>query len=111
LANTARPCPHDAKPEWRFVKAGAGGAIGRLLEKGTKRIFEMLVLTRRPGEEIVIGDGIRLSVLAIKGSQVRLGVLAPPEVPILRVELALRRQFEERKPTSGGGPESYAPEG
>jgi carbon storage regulator len=47
----------------------------------------MLVLSRRPGETVVIGDHIRLTVLAVRGNQVRLGVTAPPEVSVLREEL------------------------
>lgn len=71
----------------------------------------MLVLTRRPGEEIMIGDGIRLTILAVKGGRVRLGLLAPPDVPILRVELALRHALEAPRPTSQEGSETYVPEG
>jgi carbon storage regulator len=48
----------------------------------------MLVLSRKIGEEIVIGDNIRLKVLAVHGSQVRLGFTAPEEVPIVRQEVA-----------------------
>lgn len=47
----------------------------------------MLVLSRRLGEEIVIDGNIRISVLAIKGSQVRIGVTAPASVPVFRREL------------------------
>jgi carbon storage regulator len=47
----------------------------------------MLVLTRKLGEEIVIGDSIRISVVAIRGSRVRLGITAGDGVPILRHEL------------------------
>jgi len=47
----------------------------------------MLVLTRQAGEEIVIGDDIRLKVVAIVGSQVRLGIEAPPEVAVFRREI------------------------
>jgi carbon storage regulator len=47
----------------------------------------MLVLSRRRGEEVVIGDDIRLTVVAIRGNQVRLGFTAPPDVPIQREEL------------------------
>jgi carbon storage regulator len=47
----------------------------------------MLVLSRRQGEEIVIGDNIRLTVVAIQGNKVRLGVTAPPYVSIQREEL------------------------
>ncbi|WP_220196872.1 carbon storage regulator [Ktedonospora formicarum] len=47
----------------------------------------MLILRRKVGERIVIGDTIHLSVLAIEGERVKLGVEAPPHVPIVREEL------------------------
>jgi carbon storage regulator len=47
----------------------------------------MLVLSRRLGEEIVIEGGIRLTVVAIQGNRVRIGVEAPPSVTVLRDEL------------------------
>ena len=47
----------------------------------------MLVLSRKVGEEIVIADNIRVTVVAIRGNQVRLGFEAPPEVAIQREEL------------------------
>jgi carbon storage regulator len=47
----------------------------------------MLVLSRSPGEEVVIGEDIRLTVVAIRGNQVRLGVTAPPDVLIRREKL------------------------
>ena len=51
----------------------------------------MLILTRRPGESLVIelptGKHIKVTVLALKGNQVRIGTDAPPEVTILREEL------------------------
>ena len=47
----------------------------------------MLVLTRMEGESVVIGDGIRITLLEIQGGQVRIGVQAPREVPVLRAEL------------------------
>jgi carbon storage regulator len=47
----------------------------------------MLVLTRRIGQEIVIGDTIRIKVLAVKGGGVRLGITAPPAVVVKRMEL------------------------
>ena len=46
----------------------------------------MLVLSRRQGEEVVIGDNIRLTVVAIRGSHVRVGFTAPPGVSIQREE-------------------------
>lgn len=47
----------------------------------------MLILTRKMGEEITIGESIVISVLEIRGSQVRLGVSAPPDVTIHRGEV------------------------
>ena len=50
----------------------------------------MLVLTRKPGESIHIGNNIVLTVLSLKSNQVRVGIQAPPDVRILRQELAER---------------------
>lgn len=47
----------------------------------------MLVLSRRAGESLVIGDEIILTVLAIEGDKVKIGVTAPREVPIKRQEI------------------------
>jgi carbon storage regulator len=47
----------------------------------------MLVLTRRIGEEIIIADNIRVTVLAIRGGQIKLGLSAPPSVHVVRAEL------------------------
>ena len=47
----------------------------------------MLILTRRPGESIQVGEEIEISVIEIRGNQVRLGIAAPPEVLVLRSEL------------------------
>jgi carbon storage regulator len=57
----------------------------------------MLVLTRRVGEEIVINGNIRVIVTAVNGEKVRLGIVAPPSVPVDRKEVHDRRaefQFE-----------------
>ena len=42
----------------------------------------MLILTRRVGETVVIGDNVTVTVLGVKGNQVRLGVNAPKEIPV-----------------------------
>jgi carbon storage regulator len=47
----------------------------------------MLVLSRRVGEEIVIGENIRVTVVVVRGHTVRLGISAPTSVPIARLEL------------------------
>ncbi|MGI9515824.1 MAG: carbon storage regulator [Pirellulaceae bacterium] len=49
----------------------------------------MLVLSRKKGQSIEIGKGITVTVTQIKGNQVRLGIKAPPEVPIHRNELVI----------------------
>lgn len=51
----------------------------------------MLVLTRRIGEEIIIADNIRVTITAIHGDKVRLGISAPREVPVDRQEVHERR--------------------
>jgi carbon storage regulator len=51
----------------------------------------MLVLTRRVGEEIVIGETIRVMVVAVQGNKVRIGVDAPDSVPIDRLEIHEQR--------------------
>lgn len=47
----------------------------------------MLILTRRPGERIHIGNGIELEIIAVKGNRVRVGIRCPREVPIHRAEV------------------------
>ena len=50
----------------------------------------MLVLSRKPGEQVVLGDGITLTVVEVKGDRVRLAFDAPQQVPIRRAERAGR---------------------
>jgi len=50
----------------------------------------MLVLTRKTGEEIIIGDGIRVQVIDTKGGRVRLGITAPRDVSVHRSEVSIR---------------------
>ena len=57
----------------------------------------MLILTRRVGESIMIGDDITITTLGVRGSQVRLGVNAPEDVPVHREEIYLRIQQEQTR--------------
>jgi carbon storage regulator len=56
----------------------------------------MLILTRRENETIVIADDITITVLSIKGNQVRLGINAPKNVSVHREEIYARIQQEKR---------------
>ncbi len=55
----------------------------------------MLVLTRRMGETLIIGDDVTITVLEVKGNQVRFGINAPKEVSVHRTEIYQRIQQEK----------------
>jgi carbon storage regulator len=55
----------------------------------------VLILTRRIGESVHIGDDIRLTVLGVRDSQVRIGINAPKEVPVHREEIYYRIKHEQ----------------
>lgn len=57
----------------------------------------MLILTRRVGEKIMIGDDVIITVLGVKGNQVRIGTDAPQEIPVHREEIWDRIQSERTR--------------
>jgi len=64
----------------------------------------MLILTRRIGETVVIGNDVDVTVLSVKGNQVRLGVTAPKEVTVHREEIYQRICQEQN-----GHPDTFKP--
>ena len=57
----------------------------------------MLILTRRVGETIMVGDEVQVTVLRVKGNQIRIGVDAPKEVAVHREEIYNRIQAEQEE--------------
>jgi len=62
----------------------------------------MLVLTRKSNQSIMIGDEIEVSVLAIMGEKVRIGIQAPRDIPVFRKEVYLEIQQEQVSEGEGG---------
>jgi len=79
LADTLITRGEDEAPTW------SGGS------------FAMLVLTRKLGENIRIGDSVKITVLEVRSGQVKLGIDAPPEVKVHREEIYARIQEESRR--------------
>ncbi len=73
----------------------------------------MLVLTRRVNERILIGDNIRITVVATRGNQVRIGIEAPLAIPIHREELCTSREpVPATEPSSARHrPAAHGPDG
>lgn len=63
----------------------------------------MLILTRRIGETLTIGDGITVTVTSMHGNEVRLGIVAPRDVPVHRKEIyeRIRANGQDRKIVAG----------
>lgn len=58
----------------------------------------MLILTRKIGESLMIGDNVAVTVLGVKGTQVRIGVSAPREITVHREEIYKKLNIEKEKP-------------
>jgi len=71
----------------------------------------MLILTRRVGETVMIGDDVTITVLGVKGNQVRVGINAPKNVAVHREEIYERIKREQRSEevSEKPKPQEYAP--
>ncbi len=63
----------------------------------------MLALSRKKGEAIIVNNDIELTILEIKGDQVKVGISAPKSVPVYRKEVYLQIQEENQAVASGEG--------
>jgi carbon storage regulator len=66
----------------------------------------MLALTRKKGESLVINNNIEVTVLDIRGDQIKLGISAPKEVPVYRKEVYLQIQEETKEAMNAEGLEA-----
>lgn len=66
----------------------------------------MLALTRKKGESLIINNNVEITVLDIKGDQVKIGIKAPKDVPVYRQEVYLQIQQENKAATTAAGPDA-----
>jgi carbon storage regulator CsrA len=93
---------HDAALLFGFAFSGMTGSGHETGDRFNIRIRDMLVLSRRTGEKLLIGNDIIVTVVETHGGRVRLGIEAAAHVPILREEV--KRRIESSGPADGTTP-------
>lgn len=68
-------------------------------ETGRQKELKMLVLSRQKDESIMIGDDVEITIVDVRGDKVRLGITAPKEIPVHRMEVyeAIQREKSEKQ--------------
>jgi carbon storage regulator len=72
----------------------------KLYNEGNQEMTIMLILTRRVGETVMVGTDVTVTVLGVKGNQVRIGINAPKHVTVHREEIFQRIQLEQQNKES-----------
>jgi carbon storage regulator len=104
LENHSRRAAGSMGGKQRQLEVKTAHVTGRRKRRATLRSESkeqgrpMLILTRRVGETLMIGNEITVTVLDVRGNQVRLGIAAPKEVPVHREEVYVRLQEENARP-------------
>ena len=87
------------------VRSRACASMTGFPKDGKREEKDMLILTRRVGETLMIGDSVSVTVLGVKGNQVRIGINAPKELAVHREEIYQRIK---REGEGGGTPPAAA---
>jgi carbon storage regulator len=83
-----------------FLAPDFGAILASIKEQKPGKGLDMLILTRRIGEKLIIGENVTVTLLALRGNQIRVGIDAPPEVKVHREEIYQKIQAERKASVS-----------